>query len=57
MEGFILVHNHKDWKTYWSGKGWEHSSWNRPKIYKTLAGATRALRMFEGFRTPEIVKV
>ena len=57
MEGFILVHNHKDWKTYWSGKGWEHSSWNRPKIYKTLAGATRALRMFEGFRAPEIVKV
>lgn len=57
MEGYIIVHNRKDWKSHWSGKGWEHSSWNRPKVYKTLAGAKKALRMFEGFTMPEIEKV
>lgn len=57
MEGYIIVHNNQDSKSHWSGKVWEHSSRNRPKVYKTLAGAQRALRMFEGFKTPEIEKV
>ena len=57
MEGYIIVHNHNDWKSHWSGKVWEHSSRNRPKVYKTLSGAKRALRMFEGFTMPEIEKI
>lgn len=54
---YIIVHNNQDSKSYWNGRVWEHSSRNRPKVYMTLAGARKALRMFEGFTMPEIEKV
>ena len=46
MNGFVLIAQevNKGWHSFWTGKAW---AWSRPKVYKTLAGAERAMKRLE----------